>query len=58
VNFLDEVELTAEQAFSAIAPLMGRKSDKCDEAINYNSEILNTLHLSITETIVQVRAKP
>lgn len=41
VNFLDEVELTAEQAFSAIAPLMGRKSDKCDEAMEMIRTILS-----------------
>ena len=33
VTFTDEVDLTAKEAFSAIAPKLGRPSEKCDEAI-------------------------
>lgn len=40
INFIDEIELTAEEAFSAIAPQMGRPNEKCDEAVTLIRKIL------------------
>lgn len=56
-NFLDEIELTAEQAFSAFAPAMGRKGDKYDEAKTMIRNILgNGLWHDATECLAALKA--
>ena len=41
VEFTDELELTAEEAFASLAPRMGRPSDKVDAAVAFITEILS-----------------
>lgn len=41
VHFLDEIELSAEEAFSATAPRMGRPNDKLEAATNLIRSILS-----------------
>lgn len=41
VVFTDELELTADEAFAALAPRMGRPSDKVDAAVAFISELLS-----------------
>ena len=40
VDFIDEVEMTADEAFSAIAPKMGRPSEKSDAATDFILSLL------------------
>ena len=40
VNFLDELELTAEEAFSAIGPVMGRKPEKFEACVSFIKDML------------------
>ena len=41
VHFLDEVELSAEEAFSAIAPKMGRPNHRLEAATNLIRSVLS-----------------
>lgn len=41
VNFKDEIEMTAEDAFSALAPRMGRPNERTDAAISLLKELLS-----------------
>lgn len=41
VNFKDEIEMTAEDAFSALAPRMGRPNERTEAAISFLKELLS-----------------
>lgn len=41
VNFNDEIELSAEDAFSAFAPRMGRPNEKIESAVAFLKELLS-----------------
>lgn len=41
VDFKDEIELSAEDAFSAIAPRMGRPNERTEAAISFLKELLS-----------------
>ncbi len=41
VNFHDEIELTADEAFSLFAPKLGRPSEKVDGAVAFLKELLS-----------------
>lgn len=40
VNFIDEIEMTAKEAFELSGPKMGRPSEKCDEAKRFIEKFL------------------
>ena len=41
VNFKDEIEMTAEDAFSSLAPQMGRPGERIESAISFLKELLS-----------------
>ena len=49
VNFTDEIELTAEDAFRSIAPLIGRPNEREEEAISFIKDMLSHGRLLATE---------
>ena len=55
VNFLDELELTAEEAFSALAPKIGRPSEREEEAISFIKDMLS--HGRMLATDCEARLK-
>ena len=56
VDFIDEVEMTADEAFSAIAPKMGRPSEKSDAATDFILSLLRGGKLPATECEQQLKA--
>lgn len=40
INFIDEIEMTAKEAFELSGPKMGRPSEKCDEAKRFIEKFL------------------
>ena len=56
VDFIDEVEMTADEAFSAIAPKMGRPSEKSDAATDFILSLLRDGKLPATECEQQLKA--
>ena len=49
VNFIEELELTAEEAFTAIAPKMGRPNEREEEAIAFMKDMLSHGRMLATE---------
>ena len=49
VNFTDEIELTAEDAFRSIAPHIGRPNEREEEAISFIKDMLSHGRLLATE---------
>lgn len=56
VNFLNEVELTAEDAFRETAPRMGRPSERIEAAEKYIRELLSVGRRSATDCEAKLEA--
>ena len=48
IRFIDEIEMTAEQAFSAVAPKIGRPSTECEAATAFISDLMKAGKLPAT----------
>lgn len=48
IAFLDEIEMTAEQAFSSIAPKLGRPSAECEAATAFILDLMKAGKLTAT----------
>lgn len=40
ISFIDEIEMTAEQAFASVAPKLGRPSSECEEATAFILDLM------------------
>ena len=49
IRFIDEIDMTAQEAFSAVAPKMGRPSEKSDAATTFITDLLKGGKLKATE---------
>ena len=56
IDFLDEIELTAEQALAAFVPKQGRPSEKTDAAISFIKEMLKDGRLPATDCEARLEA--
>ena len=48
ISFIDEIEMTAEQAFSSIAPKLGRPSTECEAATDFILDLMKAGKLPAT----------
>lgn len=48
IRFIDEIEMTAEQAFSSVAPKIGRPSTECEAATAFISDLMKAGKLPAT----------
>ena len=56
IDFIDEIELTAEQALSALIPKQGRPSERMDAAVTLIKELLKDGKQSATECEAKLEA--
>ena len=56
VDFIDEVELTADDAFSAVRPKIGRPSERLDAAEAFIRDMLKNGHVLATECKAKLEA--
>lgn len=56
VNFLDEVEMSAEDAFSALAPRVGRPNEREEAATDFIRSLLAGGRRSVTECEARLEA--